>query len=554
MKFRHYARPSRLCWVGLTAALVGLNGCGMPGSGLLIQDGSRPEATAEVSGSMDDQWRQMHELLDQAKANVEQFELDTAISQCTKLLEHTWPLGTRNVVQDSFQAEVYLWRGKAFLAKGFPFIAVDDFDDAVDLSDRALKPEAYVQRARAANVLKRWSRAVEDCSRAIRIQPNHGEAFLVRSQALAEVGQQELARNSLLEAERLGVRTSFKVLEPVPVLQQARELLEQGKPDLARELLGRALLTGYNSPETNGLLARAQLELAEYYRAMAACNRALRLDPSYAEAYRIRGVAQYHREDFDQAIVDLNSAIYLDPSLSDGVAPFLTAAREKGGMDPAVRSQALANIQRDYEADLTRQTPTGPREQWLLDLMAMPNTTEQISHFKQLVSSSGRTEPDYLNWLADFLMVDRGLPAAKFLKSYLLREPTESESISAVELALCESIESASTGAVENVNLFADTIAYAIHYQFNSLLEDCIDTGVCRPKLNHLYQAIEQPEAGSLNTLLPQAVLLDREVEALLDQAMELDRKSHVQLLIQKYRESLTGTVLEYLERPERNR
>jgi tetratricopeptide (TPR) repeat protein len=287
---------------------------------------------------------------------------------------------------------------------------------------------------------------------------------------------------------------------------------------------------------------------------MAACNRALRLDPSYAEAYRIRGVAQYHRADFDQAIVDLNSAIYLDPSLSDGVAPFLTAAREKGGMDPAVRSQALARIQRDSETVLTRQTPAGPREQWLLDLMAMPNTTEQISHFKQLVSSTPRTEPDHLNWLADFLMVDRGLPAAKFLKSYLQREPMESESISAVELALRESIESASTAAADKVNLFADTIAYAIHYQFNSLLADCIDTGACRPKLNHLYQAIEQPEAASLNTLLPQAVLLDREVEGLLDQAMELDRKSHVQLLIQKYRESLTGTVLEYLERPERNR
>ena len=330
MKFRHYVRPSRLCWVGLAASLVGLNGCGMPGSGLLLQDSNRQEATPEISGSMDNQWRQLHELLDEAKANVEQFELDAAISQCTELLQHVWPIGTRNLVQDSFQAEVYLWRGRAFLAKGFPFIAVDDLDDAVELSDRALKPDAYVQRARAASVLRRWSRAVADCSQAIRLQPNHGEAYLVRSQALAEMGQQELARNSLLEAERLGVRTSFKVPEPVPVVQQARQLLDQGKPGLARELLGRALLTGFNSSETNGLLARAQLELAEYYRAMAACNRALRLDPSYAEAYRIRGLAQYHRDDLDQAIVDLKSALELDPSLGDSIAPFLTSAQREG--------------------------------------------------------------------------------------------------------------------------------------------------------------------------------------------------------------------------------
>jgi tetratricopeptide (TPR) repeat protein len=52
-------------------------------------------------------------------------------------------------------------------------------------------------------------------------------------------------------------------------------------------------------------------------RAIAQLNEALRLDPSFAEAYTQRGVFYTMKNDYDRAMSDFTAAVRMDPSLAD---------------------------------------------------------------------------------------------------------------------------------------------------------------------------------------------------------------------------------------------
>jgi rhomboid protease GluP len=60
----------------------------------------------------------------------------------------------------------------------------------------------------------------------------------------------------------------------------------------------------------------ACFDSGEYDKAIAACNEAIRLDPSLADAYAVRGAAYAKKRQFDRAIDDCTEAIRLDPDLA----------------------------------------------------------------------------------------------------------------------------------------------------------------------------------------------------------------------------------------------
>jgi len=545
--------PKPVCQVLFAIVLVSVLGCG----------GSGPEDSNQQSSVVDDypagaeaertdatvaeQMLQLRSLIDEAKEHLNQNELDEAVEKFTTVLQHQWPGNVNRSEIDSLNAEVSLLRGQAFLAKGFPRIAVQDFNDAIKLGEVDLESQAYFQRAKAQSKLNRWYRAVADCTQSIRLQPNNGQAFQLRARALTELRKWDQAKASLLEAERLGIRTTFKV--PIVeagsnVAEQAKLLLDQGSLVVARELLEGAILAGNNDWETNGLLARTQFQLNEYDRAIVASTRALELKPRYTEAYQVRGLSYLQRGNLDQAIADVNAAISLDDSLREDLNPRLSEARRRGGIDPRTRAEVISQIQQWAAVEDESESSQSPSEQWLLEVMEMPKSSDQIKHLRNLLAETPEARFDTLNWLADFLMLDDRFPGVEALRTYLDRQAPD---VSPLEKRLWASVESRSAAATQDVNMFPDLAAYAIEYNFYGVLEKCISLKLCRLKIDHLNQAVAQKYMRYLQQMLPNTVLLAREIEGLLQRCIQKNKQDQVRLIVNQYPRQLTYQIIEFL-------
>ena len=70
---------------------------------------------------------------------------------------------------------------------------------------------------------------------------------------------------------------------------------------------------------------------------MAEFNKAISLNPAYAEAYSNRGVVFYENKEYDKALQDYDKAISLDPKLANAYnnRGFLYAAQ--GKLDASIR-------------------------------------------------------------------------------------------------------------------------------------------------------------------------------------------------------------------------
>lgn len=533
----------------LTCSAVGFAaiGGGVVSPGLFSsQEGT--QNASETEGSPPSQRDKVSSLKTEARNHLQQLEFAQAIEKGTQVLNQGRANSSSAADFNTANADVFLLRGKAFLGKGFPLIALDDFNDAVDFADDETLPVALVERARVASELKRYSRAISDSSRAIRLKPDFGQAYLVRSRALAATGKFELAQRSLDEADRLGVRTTFKVPLKVSAVEEARGLLQQGSAGLAREVLSQALLKGNSNWQVNGLLALAQYQLNEFYPAITASSRALNENPAFAEGYKIRGLSHLKRRGYDAAVIDFKSAIELDPKLAEELAPFLQEARQLGGIDPAVRMKVLQEI-KNVLAQANEVLPVASEnEKWLLELNGMSNSTEQVAHLQALLEENKGSSVEKLNWLADFLMLNRQVPSVKALRSYLQREQQEGHQLSDLELGLRAAITSKSTASANGINLFADAVSYAVFYDYQHMLKDLVDAGTCHLQLQHVADAIARNNSQSLRILLPNVLLSNRAVKGLLAQAIDQQKVDSVQIMIDRYNDQLTAEVIEFLD------
>ena len=151
-----------------------------------------------------------------------------------------------------------------FLEKGFPEIAISDFNQAIDLTaDFANRADVYCQRwTRAFVMLDNYSKAVQDCGQAIRLDPDFPTAYYYQGVAHVKGGSLDRAAADLAEAV---------ALDP--------ELEAPSQPWLAEICRGRGLV---------------HLAEKEWDAAIADLRSAIRIEPKWSRPLGFQLAIAYH--------------------------------------------------------------------------------------------------------------------------------------------------------------------------------------------------------------------------------------------------------------------
>jgi tetratricopeptide (TPR) repeat protein len=186
----------------------------------------------------------------------------------------------------------YEWRG-------FAYSQLRDYDKALaDLADAARlnpgRPEPLASRAEILLGLRRYDEALADIDKLIAAQPGNAYAHALRGGALKGLG----------------------------------------RPDEARAELDRSIEIG---PSPQAYLERAELDSPDQReQSLADIDAALKLNPKFIPAYRIRAAYLMKDKNFDGAIEAIDSAIAIEPDAIDLLIERSEIYRQKGDTDRAI--------------------------------------------------------------------------------------------------------------------------------------------------------------------------------------------------------------------------
>jgi tetratricopeptide (TPR) repeat protein len=232
------------------------------------------------------------------------------------------------------------------------------------------EPEAYILRGQIYAALGERTRATEALDRAINLDPANDFAIMRLGVVEYGAGRVESALTRFQQAIDLNPRSKWAYLWRGIVFSESNEL------DAAREALNKALeldprfdLALYNlawielkeTPKNYAVaeqLFRKALAVnpaykealyglgmvygyqKEYQVARGYLSNALELDPGFLTAWKWRGVVNYELGEFEAALNDFSSGLELDPSNAD-----LFVRRARVAILQDSHEQALADLQ-----------------------------------------------------------------------------------------------------------------------------------------------------------------------------------------------------------------
>ncbi len=203
----------------------------------------------------------------------------------------------------------------AYNNRGLAFLTDGQFDRAIEDCSRAIALDpgyylAYYNRGKAYAGKKQFDRALNDYARAVELKPQYADTYIARGQAFSLLGQFDRALADYTAALSLD-----------PELFDARAgrgmvYLETGRFDQALADFDGAI--ALNPDYAAAYLYRGMLfrQLGKYDLAIEEYTRAIALSPGDAEPYNNRGVAYKHLGQLDMAIADYSQAINRNPGFA----------------------------------------------------------------------------------------------------------------------------------------------------------------------------------------------------------------------------------------------
>jgi tetratricopeptide (TPR) repeat protein len=209
-------------------------------------------------------------------------------------------------------------------------LGLRDRDEAI-----RLKPdlaEAWLARGSAYYLLERFEDSIRDLERCLQLAPKNEEAARVLAKAHESLSRQQAERAAPVvstpakpeevpaapaEPERVAEATPppAPAAEPTPEPPTTPPAPTAAEPVAAAPVAAPPATapTGAAEAEMHNQRGREFLRQGKYQEAIGELDKAIQLNPRFAQAYNARGFARYLVKDYQNALADLDRAIGLDP-------------------------------------------------------------------------------------------------------------------------------------------------------------------------------------------------------------------------------------------------
>ncbi len=223
----------------------------------------------------------------------------------------------------------YLYRGLLRERLGESKRALEDYTKAIRLDPGFV--EGYHRRGLVYAELGEYDKAFQDQNRVLEFNSSHASAYSARGVARAFLGDSQWALNDLDRGCTLAPQHYEPFYQRGRVRHQL-EMYEEALSDFDRAIeLNPTLAPAY--------MARGDtyMALEKHWQAIADYSQAIELQPKNAAAFHARGRARAAMREYRRAIEDLDQALELNPGLASALADRGAAHEKLGEYELAIR-------------------------------------------------------------------------------------------------------------------------------------------------------------------------------------------------------------------------
>jgi len=228
-------------------------------------------------------------------------------------------------------------RGVAQFNNGELQPAITSFSEAIRLNPN--HAEAYARRAWAYNRSNNSDQAIADANQAIALNPNLALAYFVRGTAYVNRFNYERAIEDLTKSIELDPNNALAYNNRAIVYNTLRDI-DRTIADYTQVLRLDPNNAAARRNIVEPLITRAKrhVDRNDYDSGIADVTQAIRYDPNNAEAYGVRGVAHQSKNDINRAIADYETYLRLNTNQRDptrqSISSMLASLRNPNTSNP----------------------------------------------------------------------------------------------------------------------------------------------------------------------------------------------------------------------------
>ena len=217
----------------------------------------------------------------------------------------------------------------------------------------------YYKDAEALAAEGKCAEAIEVYSQILAANPNYFPAYVGRGKCLAELGENELALESLTSAVSFAAR--YPAIFAEASAERGKVLLQLGQYQEAADDFSAAVQSNPSDAEFLYYRGKSFMKLAslpqtgfgqqDYVgQAISSLSRSIELDENYAEAYSERGNAYAAQGRYDKSVDDLEQASELDGETSKTKAQLGFVLLRRAEFEKNKYDAELDSVVADYQS------------------------------------------------------------------------------------------------------------------------------------------------------------------------------------------------------------